>query len=200
VITPTRVLPYGPRALLAEYETLDDVMAVAAALRVDRPDGVVEIVPAARTVLVVWDGDVRDEEVFTAERSRVHASPVERTVRVRYDGADLADVAHACGLTVHEVVALHSGATYTAAFCGFMPGFAYLVGLPDALHLPRRSTPRTRVPTGSVAIASEYSAVYPSESPGGWHLLGTTDAVMWDEARREPALIPPGAVVRFEPA
>jgi 5-oxoprolinase (ATP-hydrolysing) subunit B len=200
VITPTRVLPYGPRALLAEYETLDDVMAVAAALRVDRPDGVVEIVPAARTVLVVWDGDVRDEEVFTAGRSPVHASPVERVIRVRYDGADLADVAHACGLRVEEVVALHSGATYTAAFCGFMPGFAYLVGLPDALHLPRRSTPRTRVPTGSVAIASEYSAVYPSESPGGWHLLGTTDAVMWDEARREPALILPGAVVRFEPA
>jgi KipI family sensor histidine kinase inhibitor len=80
-----------------------------------------------------------------------------------------------------------------------MPGFSYLIGLPTMLHLPRRSTPRTRVPRGSVAIAAEFTGVYPQESPGGWHLLGRTDAVLWDDAREPAALLPPGATVRFRP-
>ncbi|MDO9175148.1 MAG: carboxyltransferase domain-containing protein, partial [Actinomycetota bacterium] len=113
------------------------------------------------------------------------------------DGDDLHDVAARCGLTPSEVVTLHTSIEYTVAFCGFMPGFAYLVGLPSVLHLPRHATPRTRVPAGSVAIAAEFTGVYPRESPGGWHLLGRTDAALWDDLRTPPALLPPGARVRF---
>jgi KipI family sensor histidine kinase inhibitor len=89
------------------------------------------------------------------------------------------------------------GSSFRVDFCGFAPGFAYLTGLDEALWLPRRSTPRTRVPAGSVAIASEYSAVYPGASPGGWHLLGTTSAQVWDPDRVRPALLEPGTKVRF---
>lgn len=120
-------------------------------------------------------------------------------VPVRYDGADLGEVARRCGLGVDEVVALHSGCSFVVEFCGFAPGFAYLRGLPQRLHLPRRASPRTRVPPGSVAIAAHYSAVYPRESPGGWHLLGSTDATMWDVRRDPPMLLQPGDRVRFVP-
>lgn len=195
-----RLLPYGPRAVLAEYESIDQVMGVADELRRRALPGVVEVVPAARTVLVVHDGDVLglDDVLLHPGAAPVPTvSPV--VVPVRYDGQDLTDVAVAADLTIDEVVALHSGASYTVAFCGFLPGFAYLVGLPALLHLPRRSTPRPRVPAGSVAIAGEFAGVYPGVSPGGWHLLGTTDAVLWDDARAVPALLAPGTPVRFEP-
>ncbi|MFM8712464.1 MAG: 5-oxoprolinase subunit B family protein [Actinomycetota bacterium] len=121
--------------------------------------------------------------------------PVE--IAVRYDGADLADIATACSLSIDEVISLHSGADYRVAFCGFAPGFAYLIGLPKTLHTARRESPRAQVPAGSVAIAAGYSAVYPRESPGGWHLLGTTTATMWDSTRDSPALLQPGQRVRF---
>ncbi|MFM7897681.1 MAG: 5-oxoprolinase subunit B family protein, partial [Actinomycetota bacterium] len=121
--------------------------------------------------------------------------PVE--IAVRYDGADLADIATACSLSIDEVISLHSGADYRVAFCGFAPGFAYLIGLPKTLHTARRESPRAQVPAGSVAIAAGYSAVYPRESPGGWHLLGTTTATMWDSTRDSPALLQPGRRVRF---
>ena len=91
----------------------------------------------------------------------------------------------------------HSAATYTAAFCGFAPGFAYLVGGDPAVHLPRRADPRTRVPAGSLAIAGEYTAVYPSSSPGGWHLLGRALVDVWSIDRDPPTLIEPGVTVRF---
>ena len=120
-------------------------------------------------------------------------------VPVRYDGADLAHVAERCGLTMADVVDMHAGVEYVSAFCGFMPGFAYLVGLDQRLQLPRRATPRTAVPPGSVAIASEFTAIYPGASPGGWHLLGTTDIVLWNDAADPPALLAPGTRVRFEP-
>ena len=121
-------------------------------------------------------------------------------IPVVYDGPDLAEVADATGLTTREVVGLHTAATYRVDFCGFAPGFGYLSGLPEALHRPRRQTPRTRVPAGAVAIASHYSAVYPTASPGGWHLLGSTDVSMFDPARTPPALLAPGTRVRFEVA
>lgn len=120
-------------------------------------------------------------------------------IPVRYDGADLEEVARRCGLSVDEVVSLHTGCAFIVRFCGFSPGFAYLGGLPERLHLPRRDSPRTRVPNGSVAIAAHYSAVYPRESPGGWHLLGTTDTPMWDLRRETPMLLQPGDRVRFVP-
>jgi KipI family sensor histidine kinase inhibitor len=195
-----RVIPYGPRALLVEYETLDEVIGAAAALRATRRDDIVDLVPAARTILVTTTGRTVDE----VERWLLTTPPVSTnvpselvTIDVRYDGADLAAVAAQCDVSTDALIALHSGATYTCAFCGFLPGFSYLVGLDPRLQLPRRTTPRTRVPAGSVAIAAEFTAVYPSASPGGWHLLGTTDAAMWDDDRDPPALVPPGARVRF---
>jgi len=123
------------------------------------------------------------------------SAPIE--VQVRYDGEDLESVATAVGLDVDEVVSLHSAAEYVVAFCGFAPGFGYLRGLDPRLQLPRRATPRTRVPAGSVAIAAEFTAVYPRPSPGGWHLLGSTDRVMFDPDRSPPALFEPGVHVRF---
>ncbi|MDQ6783198.1 MAG: urea amidolyase family protein [Actinomycetota bacterium] len=121
----------------------------------------------------------------------------EMEIPVRYDGADLDQVARMVELTTGEVVALHSGATYRAAFMGFAPGFAYLVGLSETLMVRRRLQPRSAVPAGSVAIADTYSAVYPRSTPGGWHLLGTTDVVVFDADRRPPALLATGACVRF---
>jgi biotin-dependent carboxylase-like uncharacterized protein len=121
------------------------------------------------------------------------------TIPVRYDGADLADVAKATGLSEDEVVSVHTGPNYTVAFTGFAPGFGYLTGLDERLRLPRRDTPRTRVPAGAVAVAGEFTGVYPRPSPGGWHLLGSTTAPLWDPSREAPALLRPGMTVRFEP-
>jgi len=118
-------------------------------------------------------------------------------IKVTYDGEDLAAVGLATGLSQEAVVTLHSEALYEAAFCGFAPGFAYLTGLPLELHLPRREQPRDRVPRGSVAIAGEYAGVYPSASPGGWHLLGNSTATLFDPDRANPAMISPGDKVRF---
>jgi KipI family sensor histidine kinase inhibitor len=193
-----KLLPYGPRAVLAEFGTIDEVMASSAAWRTARLAGVIDVVPAARTVLVVHDGSLDAALLVPAVTYEASASDVAAvTLDVDYDGEDLTDVAAACALQVEELIALHTGAVYTAAFCGFMPGFTYLVGSPQVLHLPRRASPRTRVPPGSVAIAAEFTGVYPRESPGGWHLLGRTDAVLWDESRDPAALLPPGASVRF---
>ena len=116
---------------------------------------------------------------------------------VRYDGADLDDVADLVGLSREEVVARHQGSAFEVAFCGFSPGFAYLTGLDPRLVVPRLATPRTSVPAGAVAVADTWSAVYPRESPGGWRLLGTTDAPLWDVSRVPPALLAPGTRVRF---
>jgi KipI family sensor histidine kinase inhibitor len=189
------LLACGPRAVLAEYGSLAEVMGAAAAVRHAAPAGLVDVVPAARTVLVTVDRSGH----LPAVRGLLEHPPATAQMEegelvvlpVRYDGADLDAVAAATGLAVDEVVRLHAAGEYTVAFCGFMPGFAYLAGLDPRLHLPRRPTPRTRVPAGSVAIAAEFTAVYPSPSPGGWHLLGTT-------ATQLPALLAPGMRVRFE--
>lgn len=196
-----RILPCGPQAILAELDSLDAVMGAAAQLRAAGLAEVTEIVPAARTLLVQHAGadTAGIERVLrsTVPWTAAAVPPVE--IPVRYDGVDLSEVARTVGLTIDELIELHSGTAYVGAFCGFMPGFTYLVGLDPRLHLPRRATPRPRVPSGSVAIGSEFTGVYPCVSPGGWHLLGSTDATMWDDARAEPALIAPGANVRFVP-
>jgi KipI family sensor histidine kinase inhibitor len=196
-----KLLPYGPRAVLAEFSSLTEVLAADAAW--SALPGVSELVPAARTVLVVHDADF-DRALLAAPVAAAtpdtlpHTEPI--VVPVHYDGDDLTDVAVAAGLSVAEVIALHSGAEYRVAFCGFMPGFSYLVGLHPKLQLPRRATPRTRVPAGSVAIADAFTGVYPRQSPGGWHRLGHTDLAMWDDRRTPAATLPPGAAVRFVPA
>ncbi|GAA3308229.1 hypothetical protein GCM10020295_69690 [Streptomyces cinereospinus] len=118
---------------------------------------------------------------------------------VRYDGPDLADVAALWGVSEPEVARIHAGTEFRVAFCGFAPGFGYLTGLPPHCHVPRRATPRTAVPAGSVALAGPYTGVYPHASPGGWQLIGSTDAVLWDPARVPAALLSPGTRVRFVP-
>lgn len=195
-----RLLPCGPRAVLAEFESLDEVMASAAAWRNAAWPSVVDIVPAARTVLVVHDGSLDWSVLRPSPPAAIDTDTEHVEISVAYDGPDLESVAGTVGCSVADIVALHSAPTYRVAFCGFMPGFAYLVGAPPELHLPRLGTPRERVPAGSVAIAGGYTGVYPRESPGGWHLLGRADCDLWDERRRVPALLVPGSSVRFVPA
>ena len=195
-----RLLPCGRRAVLVE---IDDVLGFQAALARLDPAGIEELVPAARTLLVRFDPAVTDADRLGALLRGVShvdstaAEAGEVVVPVVYDGEDLAEVAAEAGLSVPEVIARHTAGAYVSAFCGFAPGFAYLSGSDPALHVGRRSSPRTRIPAGSVAIAGEYSAVYPSASPGGWRLLGRTDVPVWDVERDPPNLLPPGTRVRF---
>jgi KipI family sensor histidine kinase inhibitor len=196
-----KLLPCGARAVMAEYRSLDEVMAVSHALRQASLAGVEDIVPGARTVLVHHRGvdhDALERLLVPGDAAPAAAGPLVE-IPVVYDGPDLADVAAATGMSVADVIALHSSAVYAAAFLGFTPGWAYLVGLDPRLHLPRRSTPRTAVPGGSVAIASEFTGVYPTNSPGGWHLLGHTEERMFDPDRPKAALVMAGDRVRFVP-
>ena len=196
-----RLIPYGMQALMAEYPTLAAVISAAAAVRAADLAGVDEVIPGARTVLVQFSGDEPPglRNMLTASHKAMYADGRLVEVAARYDGPDLTEVAQRTALTVDEVIALHSGTEFVAAFCGFAPGFAYLSGLPAALHLPRRPSPRTLVPAGSLAMASEFTGVYPTASPGGWHLLGTVTVSMFDLAREPGALIAPGDRVRFVP-
>lgn len=199
----------GDDALLVDLPDGDAVARLAAALRAAPPEGVLDVVPAARTVLVRGTPWARYRWAREVQRVAAGSSPPVPTgapaprvveIPVTYDGEDLAAVARLVGLSADEVVARHAGATYRVAFGGFMPGFAYLTGLDPALRVPRLDTPRTRVPAGAVAIAGEYAAVYPRATPGGWRLLGRTDAVMFDASHDErPALVVPGDEVRFAP-
>jgi KipI family sensor histidine kinase inhibitor len=197
----TRLVSYGLHAVLAEYRTLAEVIAAAEAVRTAALPGVVDVVPAARTVLVHFAASEPIGLRALLSDPHATASPDGRLVEIptRYNGVDLADIAATTGLSVAEVVEMHSGTTFTAAFCGFAPGFAYLSGLPPTLHLPRRGSPRTHVPAGTLAMASEFTGVYPSDTPGGWHLLGTVGVAMFDVRRAPAALIAPGDRVRFVP-
>ncbi len=192
-----RVLAYGPGAAI--IETTHDALAVAAALLATGRFR--EVVPAERSVLVRMQPgtELTDVEGIVSslpdDLPRVPGRDIE--IPTIYDGADLANVAEAVGCTVADVVAMHSGAVYRAAFAGFAPGYVYCTGLDARLQLPRRATPRTRVPAGSVAIADVYTAVYPQPSPGGWHLLGRTHLELFDITRPEPSLIRPGDRVHF---
>ncbi len=162
-----------------------------------------DVVPGAGTVLVL----ARDQAGLARLLAALpDLADVKETLKqdgptvelpVRYDGPDLAAVADATGFSVEEIVRRHSSATYQAAFTGFAPGFAYLTGIDPALQLPRRDTPRPAVPAGSLAIADTWTAVYPRSSPGGWHLLGTVDVMMFDLHREPAALVSPGQSVRF---
>jgi KipI family sensor histidine kinase inhibitor len=198
-----RTLPYGAAALLVEVDDPGDVIAVAAGLR--RQPGVEEVVPAARTVLVSGDPVALARAVATVDaedRPRADTAPSGGepvVLDVDYAGADLARTARDLGLAEDDLVQRHAGGSYVVAFCGFVPGFAYLTGLDPELHAPRLAQPRTRVPAGSVGIAGEFTGVYPRESPGGWRLIGRTDAELWNPERSSPALLPPGTPVRFRP-
>jgi KipI family sensor histidine kinase inhibitor len=165
--------------------------------------GVLDVVPGLTTLLVTLDPELTTSDTVRAALSELR--PAEEAaydgerhvIDVRYDGEDLDEVARLTGLSADEVVAAHTGTPWRVAFCGFAPGFSYLVGGDPRLAVPRRDESRVRVPAGAVAIAGEFSAVYPRQSPGGWQLLGHSDAVLWDVDADPPALLRPGDVVEF---
>lgn len=194
----------GPRALLIELDSLDAVLSLHSHLRENPVAGQVEVLAAAQTVLVVFDSraGARSARAFLArldagQAGDVHTQDEPVQIEVVYDGEDLAEVGRLTGFGPDGVIAAHTGQLWTAAFGGFAPGFAYLVGENDALNVPRRGTPRTAVPAGSVALAGNFSAVYPRRSPGGWQLIGHTATRMWDLQREEPALLRPGTTVQY---
>ena len=203
-MSAARIVDVGRHAVLVELDSPEATTALATRLRDPLPGGVDDVIGALRTVLVRGSVGTGALRAIVAQRlagtsgAVAPTAPATVVIPVDYDGDDLADVAARCHLTVDAVIAAHAAAAYTVAFCGFAPGFAYLTGLPGSMVLPRRATPRPRVPAGAVAIAGDLSAVYPTPSPGGWHLLGRTDVVLFDPTRQPPALLPPGTRVRFE--
>ena len=194
----------GERGLLVEVEDLEMVHRLHAALRELDPPGVVELVPAYRTVLIVADpGQAEALDELADRLPGLELPPAEAVagetveIPVRYDGEDLPEVAGLTGLEPDEVVRRHTAPEYTVAFLGFSPGFPYLVGLDPALEVPRRDTPRTSIPAGSVGLAGNQTGIYPTASPGGWQLIGRTDVTLFDPARDPPALLAPGTRLRF---
>jgi KipI family sensor histidine kinase inhibitor len=202
---------YGDQALLLEFDDTAEVLAWTDALRQADLTGVLDVVPASRTVLMKLAAP-RHREATRQRLSKLRIDPAAVAVApppgqrpdvvldVTYDGADLEEVARLTGMSPDEVVAAHTATPLRVGFGGFAPGFAYLIGGDPRLHVPRRAEPRTRVPAGSVALAGEFSGVYPRESPGGWQLIGHTTATLWDIDREQPALLTPGMWVQFQEA
>jgi KipI family sensor histidine kinase inhibitor len=188
----------GHHALLVEVEDADAALSLATWAREASVDAV-EVVPAAASVLFDGVADVPALARTLAGWSPAAEVPAGELVElgVRYDGPDLAAVAERWEVDVATVIERHTSLEYVAEFCGFAPGFSYLRGLPEELAVPRLDSPRSRVPAGAVGLAGTWCGVYPRSSPGGWLLLGTTDAVLWDQDRDPPALLPPGTRVRF---
>lgn len=198
-----RILPVNRSTVLVEVAELDEVLALHASLTLEPVAGIEEMLPAARTLMLRFDPVQLSPERIAqtlSQRDLSRAQPVPGLsieIPMRYDGEDLAEVAQISGLPVEEVIRRHQASTFTVAFCGFAPGFAYLVGGDPVLHVPRRSTPRAQVPAGSVALGGVYCGVYPQATPGGWRIIGTTTLPMWDPARVPPALLTAGMRVRF---
>lgn len=209
------VAPLGDSALMITVGTTIDrevsgrVHALSDAIRNERLPGVTDVVPAYAALAVHFDPLVVNEGELAAQLRELAQPPFpapakdERrlvTIPVTYDGPDLTLVADTCGLSIAEVIALHSRVEYFVYMLGFAPGFAYLGDLDPALRMPRRGSPRTRVPAGTVAIAGEQTAVYPHATPGGWQLIGTARVEMFDAARDQPSLLRAGDRVKFEAA
>ncbi|MDT5097461.1 MAG: hypothetical protein QOC76_1198 [Mycobacterium sp.] len=210
-----RVTDYGDAAVLLQFDSTAEVLAWADVVRHADLLGVVDVVPASRTVLIKLDGP-RYQGVARQQLSKLRLAPesleqaaapidgrADVVIDVVYDGADLGEVADLTGLAPREVVAAHTQTPWRVGFAGFAPGFGYLVGGDERLKVPRRSEPRTKVPIGAVGLAGEFSGVYPRESPGGWQLIGHTSeeqAALWDVDRDPPALLTPGQWVQFREA
>lgn len=202
-----RLLPMGDRAVLAEVAGLAEATALREALARSVPRGVVDIVPAARTVLVQFDPGVLSVAAARAWIRAAHdeggsASPGPAVVvelPIVYDGPDLDETARMLGMGAEALAARHAGAAWSVAFGGFAPGFAYLVAPDWPFDVPRLEAPRTRVPPGAVGLAGEFTGAYPRATPGGWRLIGTTGAVLFDPARERPALLAPGTRVTWRP-
>lgn len=208
--TPSRagepaILPMGDDGFLLEVGGLDEVLALHRTLEASVPDGVVDLVPAARTVCVRVDPArltlaaarawAREATADAASVAPSHAEVVE--LDVAYEGVDLAETAALLGIGPGELVERHTGAEWTVAFTGFAPGFGYLVSAGWPFDVPRLDSPRTRVPAGSVGLAAGFTGAYPRETPGGWRLIGTTGATLFDASAASPALLAPGTRVRF---
>lgn len=198
----TRIRAYGRHALIVELDTLDEVLGLHAALRQDPPVGLVETVPAARTLLLGFDtrttpaalaAEVRRRPV---DASRTRSGPTVE-VPARYRGEDLAEVAEQTGLNTSQVVQRHVARTYVVALIGFAPGFYFLAGGDRGLQVPRRSSPRIEVRRGAIALAGEFTGIYPRAGPGGWQIIAYTSAALWDLGRTPAALLAPGTRVRF---
>ncbi len=199
-----RVLPMGEGAVLVETDGPASVAALRAALEESPPEGVSEIVPALRTVLVSFAPDRIALErvrhwILSAPPAPVGAGAAAVDLPIVYDGEDLGEVAEELGIGREELIARHASARWTVVFTGFAPGFGYLVSDQWPFRVPRRRTPRTRVPAGAVGLAAEFTGAYPRPSPGGWRLIGTTRARLFDPDAARPALLEPGAEVRFRP-
>jgi KipI family sensor histidine kinase inhibitor len=200
-----RLLPAGDAAVLVEFDQPAAVLPFSAALASGRPPGVIDVVPAERTVLVRFDPLLAASSAIAQWLRGIDpgsAQPADGPLvelDVHYDGEDLAEVARLSGLTEAGVIAAHTGQEWMVAFTGFAPGFGYLRAVSDCAlsDVPRRDESRVRVPAGSVALAAGYTGVYPRASPGGWQLIGRTAAPMWDADRDPPALLRPGVRVRF---
>ena len=211
------VRPAGDAAFLVDVEPAQR-HAVARAITERGLRGVIDVVPAERSVLVTFDPHALDPRTFdpagadaevladlvgsaiAAGSGEASTASAVVEISVRYDGADLDEVAVLTGLSTPEVVARHVAGDYVVAFMGFAPGFGYLDGLDPALHVPRLATPRTRVDAGAVAIAGARSCVYPRASPGGWRVIGHTSDVLFDANAEVPSLLQAGARVRFREA
>lgn len=199
---------YGDQALLLEFDRTTDVLAWTEAIRRADLLGVLDIVPASRTVLIKLAGP-RYQAPTRQRLAKISVTPdivaeltpqtggIDTEIDVIYDGPDLDEVARLTGLSTDQVVAAHTATPWRVGFGGFAPGFAYLIGGDPRLEVPRRAEPRTKVPVGAVGLAGEFSGIYPRESPGGWQLIGRTGAVLWDVEREQPALLTPGMTVRF---
>jgi inhibitor of KinA len=210
-----RFLSAGDRALIVEFgDRVDralsaDVLRLNDMIKSEAIEGVVETVPTFRSLMVYYDplatGRAEVEEAIRhlfGHESQSHAAATLWHVPVCYEGEfapDLVEVAHLTGLAPREVVALHSNTRFHVYMLGFLPGFPYMGDLPNAIALPRRADPRVRVPAGSISIATTLTAIYPYESPGGWHLIGATPIRLFDTRRQLPALFTPGDAVEFQP-
>ncbi|WP_283248422.1 carboxyltransferase domain-containing protein [Corynebacterium qintianiae] len=201
-MTPV-VKPVGSRAVIVDLPDLDAVMDWHSALSAEPLEHQTDVVAAARTVLITFDSPAAAATAAAAlpgfsPAAAERATPRDIEIEVRYDGADLDSLAESLGMTRDSLVDWHTSTTWVAAFGGFAPGFTYCVPEDgNGLSIPRLATPRTEVPAGAVALAGEFSAVYPRTSPGGWQLVGTTHTPMWDSAASPPALVAPGDRVRY---
>ena len=198
-----RFLPVNRQSIMVELADLQQTLVLLASLQTQPIQGVIELVPAARTILVQFAPHLITAAELVREiagrdlQGSVQRSDVLVEIPVRYDGEDLAEVAQILNISAEEVVRRHTQSEWSVAFTGFAPGFAYLTGGDPIFNVPRRATPRTKVPAGAVALAGTFSAVYPQASPGGWQIIGVTDTAMWDLSRDLPALLQPGYRVRF---
>jgi inhibitor of KinA len=213
---PFPVAPLGDSAVLITVGTAIDeptnarVRSVTDRIATLRPEGFIEAVPAYASVAVHYDASTVRYDDFVDSLTRVLAADItapargSRTIEIPVvyggeHGPDLDDVARATGLPPDEIVRRHAGAEYLVYMIGFLPGFAYLGGLPSELATPRRSSPRTHVPAGSVGIGGSQTGVYPMVSPGGWNLIGWTPLQLFDPERERASLLAAGDRVRFVP-